>query len=140
MKSTNVHHYVKYSSCHPKSCKTSIPYNQGKRYRRTISNDTKFEESVFQQRDFCFLERNYPASIVDEVPSNVSSLTQDEALQTSVKTGDKNVIPFVIEYNPSLPNIGLVINKYLDLLHLSQRPSVISVHAYNKRQKDCLWK
>ena len=46
-------------------------------------------------RDF-FLEKN-PVSIVDEALGNVSSLTQDEALQTSIKTGDKNVIPFVIE-------------------------------------------
>ena len=51
-------------------------------------------------------------------------------MQTSIKTGDKNVIPFVIEYNPSLPNIGLVINKYWDLLQLSQSASVNSVHAY----------
>ena len=38
VKSTNVHQYVEYSSCHPKSCKNGIPYSQGKRYRR-ISND-----------------------------------------------------------------------------------------------------
>ena len=129
VKSTNVHQYVEYSSCHPKSCKNGIPYSQGKRYRRIISNDKKFEESILQLRDF-FLERNYPASIVDEALGNVSSLTQDKALQTSIKTGDKNVIPFVIEYNPSLPNIGLVINKYWDLLQLSQSASVNSVHAY----------
>ena len=84
-KSTNVHQYVEYSSCHPKSCKNGIPYSQGKRYRRIISNDKKFEESILQLCDF-FLERNYPASIVDEALGNVSSLTQDEALQTSIKT------------------------------------------------------
>ena len=129
VKSTNVHKYVEYSSCHHKSCKNGIPYSQGKRYRRIISNDKKFEESILQLRDF-FLERNYPASIVDEALGNVSSLTQDEALQTAIKTGDKNFIPFVIEYNPSLPNICLVINKYWDLLQLSQSASVNSVHAY----------
>ena len=131
VKSTNVHQYVEYSSCHPKSCRNGIPYSQGKRYRRIISNDKKFEESILQLHDFS-LERNYPASIVDEALGNVSSLTQDEALQTSIKTGDKNVIPFVIEYNPSLPNIGLVINKYWNLLQLSQSASVSvnSVHAY----------
>ena len=129
MKSTNVHQYVEYSSCHPKSCKNGIPFSQGKRYRRIISNDTKFQENVLQLRDF-FLERNYPESIVDEALGNVSSLTQDDALQTSVKSGDKSVIPFVIEYNPSLPNIGLIINKYWDLLQLSHQDSVSSVHAY----------
>ena len=92
VKSTNVRQYVEYSSCHPKSCKNGIPYSQGKRYRRIISNDKKFEESILQLRDF-FLERNYPASIVDEALGNVSSLTQDEALQTSIKTGDKKCYP-----------------------------------------------
>ena len=106
-----------------------IPYSQGKRYRRIISNDTKFQENVLQLRDF-FLERNYPESIVDEALGNVSSLTQDDALQTSVKSGDKSAIPFVIEYNPSLPNVGLTINKYWDLLQLSHQDSVSSVHAY----------
>ena len=110
LKSKNVHQYVEYSSCHPKSCKNGIPYSQGKRYRRIISNDTKFQDNILQLRDF-FLERNYPESIVDEALGNVSSLTQDDALQTSVKSGD-----FVIEYNLSLSNIGLIINKYWDLL------------------------
>ena len=129
MKSTNVHQYVEYSSCHSKSCKNSIPYSHGKRYKRIISNDTKFQENILQLRDI-FLERNYPESIVDEALCNVSSLTQDDALQTSVKGGDKSVIPFAIEYNPSLPNIGLVINKYWDLLQLSHKDRVSSIHAY----------
>ena len=95
---------------------------------RIISNDTKFQENILQLR-YSFLERNYLESIVDEALGNVSSLTQDDALQTSVKSGDKSVIPFVIEYNPSLPNIGLI-NKYWDLLQLSHKDSVSSVHAY----------
>ena len=107
--------------------KNGIPYSQGKRYRRIISNDTKFKENL-HLRDF-FLERNYPASIVDEALGNACSLSQDEALQTSIKTGDKNIIPFVVEYNPTLPNIGLVINKYWDLLQLSNKASVNFVHA-----------
>ena len=127
--STNVHQYVDYSSCHPKLSKNGISYSQDKRYRKIISNDTKFQENILQLRDF-FLERYYPESIVDEALGNVSSLTQDDALQTSVKSGDKSVIPFVIEYNPSLPNIGLIINKYWDLLQLSHKDSVSSVHAY----------
>ena len=52
-------------SCHPKSFINGISYSQGKRYRRRISNDTKFQENILQLRDFC-LERNYPESIVDE--------------------------------------------------------------------------
>ena len=36
----------------------------------------------------------------------------------------------MVEYNPSLPNIGLIINKYWDLLQLSQKGSVKYVHEY----------
>ena len=129
MKCTNVHQYVEYSSCPPKSCKNGIPFSQGKMYRRIISNDTKFKENILQLCYF-FLERNYPASIVDEALSNACSLSQDEALQMSIKNGDKNIIPFVVEYNLSLPIIGLVINKYWELLQLSNKASVNSVHAY----------
>ena len=35
-----------------------------------ISNDTKFQENILQQRD-SFLERNYLESIVDEALGNV---------------------------------------------------------------------
>ena len=55
LKSTNIHQYVEYSSCHPKSCKDGIPFSEYKRYRKIISVDAKFSESVFQLRDFFFL-------------------------------------------------------------------------------------
>ena len=110
-------------------CKNGIPFSQCKRYRRIISDDAKFSESVSQLRDF-FLERNYPASIVDHALDKVSSLSQDQALQSPENNRDKNIIPFVVEYNPSLPKIGLIINKYWDLLQLSQKDSVKNVHAY----------
>ena len=45
-----------------------------------------------------------------------SSLSQEQAIQFSEKSRNKSLIPFVVEYNASLPNIGLILNKYLDLL------------------------
>ena len=129
VKPTNIHQYVEYSSCHPKSCKNGIPFSQCKRYRRIISDDDKFDESVSQLRDF-FLERNYPANVVDHALDQISSLSQEQALQSSEKSSSTNLIPFVVEYNPSLPNIGLIINKYWDLLQLSQKGSVKYVHEY----------
>ena len=129
VKSTNIYQYVEYSSCHPKPCKDGIPFSQCKRYRRIISDDAKFSESVSQLRDF-FLERNYTANVVDQALDKVSSLSQDQALHTSEKSHNKSIIPFVVEYNPSLPKIGLIINKYWDLLQLSQKDSVKNVHAY----------
>ena len=36
VKSTNIHQYVEYSSCHPRACKNGILYSQAKRYRRIM--------------------------------------------------------------------------------------------------------
>ena len=77
-----------------------------------------------------FLERNYPENVVEHAFDQVSSLSQEQALQSSEKSCDKNLIPFVVEYNPSLPNIGLILNKYWDLLQLSRKDSVKYVHEY----------
>ena len=82
-----------------------------------------------QLRDI-FLERNYPANVVENALDQISLLSQEQALQSSEKSSSKNLIPFVVEYNPSLPNIGLIINKYWDLLQLSQKGSVKYVHDY----------
>ena len=129
VKSTNVHQYFEYSSCHPKSCKNGIPYSQGKRYRRIISNDTKFQENILQLRFFPLREIT-PNLLLIRHWVKFHHYPQDDALQTSVKSGDKSVIPFVIEYNPSLPNIGNIINKYWNLLQLSHKDRISSVHAY----------
>ena len=78
-----------------------------------------------QLRDF-FLARYYPANVVDHAHGQISSLSQEQALQSSEKSSSKNLIPFVVEYNPSLPNIGLIINKYWDLCN-SHRKVVLSM-------------
>ena len=45
------------------------------------------------------------------------------ALTETVKSV-KKLVPYVITYNPSLPNIGEIINKYWGLLALSENQSV----------------
>ena len=45
------------------------------------------------------------------------------ALKETTKSNNK-LVPYVITYNPSLPNVDEIINKYLGLLALSQNPSV----------------
>ena len=46
------------------------------------------------------------------------------------KDKSSNIIPFVIEYNPSIPNIGFIVNRYWDLLHLSNNSAVKQLHKY----------
>ncbi|XP_053391365.1 uncharacterized protein LOC128554143 [Mercenaria mercenaria] len=126
VKPTNIHQYVDYSSCHPKACKNGIPYSQAKRYRRICSDENQFFGNIEQLRQH-FLVRNYPESVINTAFEKVMCMSQDDALRASVKQ-DQNIVPFVVEYNTSLPNIGNINNKYWDLLQLSDNPAVKMLH------------
>jgi hypothetical protein len=121
-KSTNCHQYIEFSSCHPTSCKAGIPYSQAKRYRRITSDNEMFIADCDRIRQH-FKDRNYPDDIVNHAISKASSLTQQEALRSTMKD-KQDIIPFVCTYNPSLPNIGKVINQYWGLLKYSSNKSV----------------
>jgi hypothetical protein len=121
VKETNNHQYLDYSSCHPQKCKDGIPYSQGKRYRRIISDDHVFKESLKSLSDF-FIDRGYPSKKLCSVFEHLSNLTQEEALKHN-ENENKYVLPFTVVYNPSLPSIGSTINKYWDILNLSKTPA-----------------
>lgn len=53
--------------------------------------------------------------------------SQNDALKPSSAVR-KEVLPFTVEYNPSMPNIGNTINRYWDLLNISKNESVRYVH------------
>ena len=123
-KDTNVHQYVEFSSCHPLSCKKGIPYSQAKRYRRITSDNDNFKRDLNRLETY-FQTRNYPADILSEAIQKASNLTVEEALMSnSCKQNNQSIIPFICSYNPSLPNIGKIINQYWGLLKISASESV----------------
>ena len=121
-KDTNVHQYIEFSSCHPLSCKKGIPFSQAKRYRRIISNDDCFKQNLDRLKTY-FQKRNYPTGILSEALQKASTMTVDEDLKSRT-TESQDIIPFVCTYNPSLPNIGKIINQYWGLLKISTSESV----------------
>ena len=145
-KPTNMHLYLDFSSSHPMSCKRGIPYSQAKRYRRIISNDDEFSQSLVSLQNY-FVDRNYPTHVIADGLSRVKNMSQDDALCITQKS-TSSVIPFTVCFNTSLPNIGDIVHKYWDLLQLSGKESVRSLHdckpilAYRrpKNIKDCLVK
>ena len=66
--------------------------------------------------------------MIDLAFNEVCKLSQNDALVPRPKDKSSNIIPFVIEYNPSIPNIGFIVNKYWDLLHLSNNSAVKQLH------------
>ena len=122
-KDTNVHQYIEFSSYHPLSCKKGIPFSQAKRYRRITSDDDSFKQDLNSLETY-FQRRNYPADISSEAIQKASNLTVEEALQSiSSKSNNKSNITFVCTYNPSLPNIGKIINQYWGLFKISASES-----------------
>ena len=78
VKSTNIHQYVEYSSCHARACKNGIPYSQAKRYRRIRSDDEDFSNFLTDLKDF-FTARNYSEAVIDLAFNEVCKLSQNEA-------------------------------------------------------------
>jgi hypothetical protein len=129
VKNTNIHQYLDYSSNHPKTCKNGIPYSQAKRYRRIVSDDDQFAKSLDSLREF-FISRGYPDKVIDDAFGKVRDVSQDEALVYNSNSSDEKIVPFIIEYSPSLPHIGSIVKKYWDLFKLSQNASVQHLHEY----------
>ena len=128
-KVTNCHQYVELSSCHLLSCKQGIPYSQEKRYRRITSENVSFKNNLDILKEY-FREKNYPTQIIEEAVKKVSSMSMDDALKSNSRKKCQNIIPFVCTYNPSLPNIGKIINQYWNLLKYSKSESVRQIHTY----------
>lgn len=128
-KGTNCHQYIEFSSCHPLSCKKGIPYSQAKRYRRITSDNVCFENELDRLKGY-FQERNYPNQIIEEAVKKVSSISMDDALQSTSHKKCQKIVPFVCTYNPSLPNIGKIINQYWNLLKYSKSESVRQLYNY----------
>ena len=120
VKSTNIHQYVEYSSCHPRACKNDIPYSQAKRYRRIMSDNADFSNALTDLREF-FIARNYPEAVINYAFNEVCKLSQSKALVPSSKD------------NSSLPSIGYIINRYWDLF--SSNSSVKELHKSRVERK-----
>ena len=83
--------------------------------RSITSDNTSFENDIGKLKEYSW-ERNYPTRIIEEAVKKVSSMSMDDALKPTSRTKCQNIIPFVCIYNPSLPNIGKIVNQYWSLL------------------------
>ena len=77
------------------------------------------------------MERRYPSDVLDIFLNKVVNLSQEETLEKKLKTTE-SVIPFIVRYNPSLPEIGRIIHKYWSLLNLSKNDCVKEIFYSSK--------
>ena len=119
IKPMDSHSYLDYSSCHPKSVKSGIPYRQFIRIRRNCTEWTEFVKFSLQLFMY-FSNRGYPHNLLEESLLKVNKLTQFDAMHSQQKKrGDTKNFYCITEYNPSHPDIRKIFSEYWPLLDRS---------------------
>ena len=119
VKPTDKHQYLLKSSCHPSHTKQSIPFSMALGLRRICST----EEFFYTRSDALtshLIKRGYKYRFIKDESDKVRQIPRSRVLKTSTKK-ESNRIPFVVTFNPALPNIRQVISSNLNILRSSQR-------------------
>ena len=101
-KPTETFQYTHFSSCHPPGVRKGFIKGEALRLLRTNSSKTTFE---FKQR---LHDRGYLDNLTDKTLTEVNFNERMSALQNKQKT-HKNILPFVTEYRPSVPNLKTIL-------------------------------
>ena len=126
-KLTDKHQYLLKISCHPNHTKKAIPFSLFLRIRRICSTDTFFDQQSRELIEY-LTKRGYSRTSLQRDVNCVRSIPRHATLQPqeqkSVKT-DRT--PFVTSFNPPLPKISSVVNKYTTLLQTTANCRKVSL-------------
>ena len=111
-KPTDKHQYLLKSSCHPAHTKHTIPFSLALRLRRIFSTDHFFNKRCYEQINYLAL-REYSRRLLE--------VNRQEALKPRPQNKQSARTPFVITFNPTLPNASATVRKNLNILHSSAR-------------------
>ena len=119
-KATETFQYMHFSSCHAPGVAKGFIKGEALRLLRTNSSKPLFEENIsnFKSR---LHERGYPSDLVEKILSEVKFTERKSALQGKQKVR-KNILPFVTQYNPSVPNLKKII---MSKWHLIQQQPLL---------------
>ena len=103
-KPTETLQYTNFYSCHPPGVTKGFIKGEALRLLRTNSSEITFEENM---RNFStrLKNRDYPATTVEKHLSEVIFADRKKALEQKNKNARKNILPFVTQYHPVLPNL-----------------------------------
>ena len=119
-KPTDKHQYLYYSSCHRKHTKISLLYSLALRLQRICSNETLFQKRVKEMQSH-LLQRGYKRGCIKHAIKKATSTSRDDALKESNDSHLINRIPFVVTYNPMLPNLHKIFKDLQPCLSSSER-------------------
>ena len=118
-KPTDKHQYLLISSCHPPHTKRSIPYSLALRLRRICSNYDTYKQRSQELMNY-LVNRGYRLDFLKTQIQRAFDVSRNDALKTKPKR-QTDTVPFVITYNPALPNITRIIHKHSHVLYSSDR-------------------
>ena len=120
-KPTDTHQYLHSSSCHPRHCKTSIPYSQALRLRRICSDDSDFSSQARLLKNH-LVTRGHSSRTVQLAINRVRSLSRSDVLkQKTEHRHATNRVPLVTTFHPSLPPLRTILHSNHHILHTSDR-------------------
>ena len=118
-KPTETFQYTHFSSCHPPGVKRGFIKGEALRLLRTNSSKALFEEIIknFKKQ---LQERGYPESFIQNTLSEVNFEDRKLVLQQK-RRENKRILPFVTQYQPSVPNLKqIIMNKW----HLIKKTTI----------------
>ena len=115
-KPTDKHQYLLKTSCHPNHTKRAIPFSLFLRIRRICSTETFFDQRSRELIEY-LTKRGYSRTSLQRDANRVRSIPRHATLQPQEpKSAKTDRTPFVTSFNPALPKISSVVNKYTTLL------------------------
>ena len=142
-KPTETFQYTHFSSCHAPGVKKGFIKGETLRLLRTNSSKATFEENDKNFRSHLRV-RGYPDNLVNKVLAEVKFTDRKSALQQKPQKVKNGLMPFVTQYNPSVPNLKNILMSKWHLIEnqpmlreIYREPPLIS-YRRGKSLKDIL--
>ena len=100
----STHFKPDYTSCQAPGVKKGFLKGEALRLLRTNSSETRFEESICNFKSN-LLVRGYPDYLVNKVLAEVKFTNRRSAHEQKPQRVQSGLMPFVTQYNPSVPNL-----------------------------------
>ena len=115
-KPTDSFSYLHFDSCHPKHCKSNLPYGQFLRVKRICTNISDFDDKAREMARH-FIRRGYPIETVENALIKARRIDRDVALTPKEPDVDTQRATFLVTPHDPVTNIvANVVNSNWDIL------------------------
>ena len=118
-KPTETFQYTEFTSCHPPGVKKGFIEGEALRLFRINSSRSNFEENIAKLKRN-LVERGYPERLIHETHSEVKFENRNATVTQKLKVY-KRMLPFVTQYQPSVPNLKQILMKNWYLIEQQPR-------------------